>query len=390
MLFPFTLVSFFFFTHKLTCCHNNHTTHTHRGQYSVVYEAVQRGTGRHVAVKVVSEETTLKTQERAAAALKNINREMELMSTVKHPCCIQIYDRITYYQTHCFVLELAENDLFDYIRTNGPLREDVAQCLFVQMLSAIKYLHGLHIVHRDLKPENMLLVQDGDCLIVKVTDFGLATIVDQNHLAQTLCGTPQYVSPEIVMNRKSSTAHGYGSSVDMWSLGAVLYTMLSATTPFNDKDPHIYEHILRGAVQFPPDRWAHVSADAQGIVRGLMTVDVAQRLTSAQCMARPWCRQGLQRLAHTASDTLKALATEELAHATAAAAAATAAAGAETLPAETSSTPLPPPLREQVLPSTLKRDCSVMEDDDVGQTPPKRPHVGDPHAVPPAGPTFGL
>ena len=330
-------------------------------------------------MKVVSEETTLKTQERAAVALKNINREMELMSTVKHPCCIQIYDRITYLQTHCFVLELAENDMFDYIRTNGPLREDVAQCLFVQMLSAIKYLHGVHIVHRDLKPENLLLVQDGNCLVVKVTDFGLATIVDQNHLAQTLCGTPQYVSPEIVMNRKSSTAHGYGSSVDMWSLGAVLYTMLSATTPFNDKDPHIYEHILRGAVQFPPDRWARVSADAQSIVRGLMTVDVAQRLTSAQCMARPWCLQGLQRLAHTTSATLRALAAEELAHATAPSV-------AETL----SAAPATPPRRDQMLPSTLKRDCSAMEDDDVGQTPTKRPHVGDPHAVPMAVHPLGL
>lgn len=374
-------------------------THTHRGQYSVVYEAVERGSGRHVAVKVVSEETTLKTQERAAAALKNINREMELMSKVKHPCCIQIYDRITYFQTHCFVLELAEHDLFDYIRTSGALREDVAQCLFVQMLSAIKYLHGLHIVHRDLKPENLLLVQDGDCLVVKVTDFGLATIVDQNHLAQTLCGTPQYVSPEIVMNRKSSTAHGYGSSVDMWSLGAVLYTMLSATTPFNDKDPHIYEHILRGAVQFPPDRWARVSPAAQGIVRGLMTVDVAQRLTSAQCLRRPWCLEGLRRLTQTHSATLSALAKEELALATEplgtpaaretpppAVPSSSSSSAAATATTTTPTTPL-----HSLLPSTLKRDCSAMEDDDsIGETPPKRAHVADPSAAPSTVSVFGL
>ena len=240
----------------------------------MVYEAVQRATGLHVAVKVVSEQTTLQAPEKTAAARKNIAREMEIMMMVRHPCCIHIYSCVAHLQTHCFVLELAPHDLFDYLRTYGALPEAVAQCMFVQMLSAIKYLHARNIVHRDLKPENMLIIPDEDCLVVKVTDFGLATVVDQNHLAQTLCGTPQYVSPEIIRNRNSSTAHGYGTSVDMWSLGAILYTMLSATTPFNDKDPHIYEHILSGALQFPPERWSRVSSTAVGILRGLMNVDV--------------------------------------------------------------------------------------------------------------------
>lgn len=284
-----------------------------RGQYSIVYEAVEKSTGEHFAVKVVSEEVTLKTPEKTEAAMRNINREMSIMQLLNHWCCIRVLRYINFNRTHCFVLELAGIDLFEYIRRNGPLPETIAQCLFVQMLSAIKYLHKLNVIHRDMKPENILLVQDGDCLICKVTDFGLARVLEQQELAITLCGTPLYVSPEIVQTRESKNPHGYGPSVDMWSLGAILYTMLSAMTPFNDQDPLIYQHILNGAIKFPRDRWSRISGDALSIVQGLMTVDVSRRLTCAQCFATPWCIQGLQHLSHTHSRVLNELAKEELA-----------------------------------------------------------------------------
>ena len=112
--------------------------------------------------------------------------------------------------------------------------EENARKLMIQVLSAVEYLHNRQIIHRDLKPENILLVSSKNDIEVKVTDFGLAKKANRDGL-KTFCGTPQYFAPEVLKRKNNAQSGGrYGAAVDMWSLGVILYILLSGSFPFAD------------------------------------------------------------------------------------------------------------------------------------------------------------
>lgn len=119
-----------------------------------------------------------------------------------------------------------------------------------------EYLHSYNVIYRDLKPENLLIDKDG---YLKLTDFGFAKIVKSR--TYTLCGTPEYLAPEILTNK------GHGKGVDWWTLGVLLYEMVAGIDPFNDDDPMgIYKKILKGVVRFPKK----FSKDARSLVKHLL------------------------------------------------------------------------------------------------------------------------
>jgi serine/threonine protein kinase len=167
----------------------------------------------------------------------------------------------------------------------------------------------------DLKPENVLLVQQrGGMEIAKITDFGLATILQPFQMARTLCGTPQYVAPEILVQAKAdpSTASGYGNAVDLWSLGAILYVMLSGNPAFDHSRRDLFDLILTGSYSFPPEVWGTISCEATELVHNLLVVDPAMRITADRALSNPWCYRALQRLKAEGS-TLAEMAAKELA-----------------------------------------------------------------------------
>ena len=159
-------------------------------------------------------------------------------------------------------------ELFTLLRHSRRFPAQVAKFYISEVALAIDFLHKHNIVYRDLKPENILIAADGH---LKLIDFGFAKITAQsNGMCWTLCGTPDYLAPEIIR------ARGYNSSVDWWSVGVLLFEMLAGYPPFYTEDNNpikLYEKILAGHVQYP----SFFEAGAKDLLKSLLTADLSKR-----------------------------------------------------------------------------------------------------------------
>ncbi|CAJ0947545.1 unnamed protein product, partial [Mesorhabditis belari] len=222
------------------------------------------------------------------------------MCSIKNPFCMGYLD---YYEDELrsyIVLEFAAGgDLFTkithYQDADGQcigLTENLSKLYTYQIMKALEYLHLRGITHRDIKPENILLLEKMDLTIIKLCDFGLAKIMYQASTMNSYVGTPSYIAPEI-----RDTAEAYTSAVDLWSTGVVLFLMLSGYPPFcesyNDMD--LEKQIRTGRLLFSP-RWKRVSIDAQKLVRCMLTVNCANRITAAEALQHQWFDAGTKEL----------------------------------------------------------------------------------------------
>jgi serine/threonine protein kinase len=205
---------------------------------------------------------------------------------MEHPSIIKAVDVFEDKRKVKIVLELCEGgDLFDQMlkRSEKCLDESTVAWITCKIARALKYLHSHYVCHRDLKPENILFTKNGQ---IKITDFGLAHYLKFSpdiDVMHTCCGTPHYVAPEILGSDE------YGVQVDFWSLGVILYVMLSGSQPFNSKSIHvIYDKITRGQYQFPSPRWDKISNEAISCIKGLMHIDPKQRLNCDTLCQHPF------------------------------------------------------------------------------------------------------
>lgn len=169
------------------------------------------------------------------------------------------------------------------------LPESSAKFFFIQMAEAMKYLHDKGITHRDIKPDNILLATEDEETLLKVTDFGLSKFVKKNSIMKTLCGTPQYVAPEILTTRGKGS---YTKKVDIWSMGCCLYACLAGSVPFTGGEhgdvQHIANDIVRGSLRFDPVRWQSVSQSAVSMVTKCLTKNPAKRPSIEDLRAHRW------------------------------------------------------------------------------------------------------
>jgi calcium/calmodulin-dependent protein kinase I len=249
------------------------------GSFAVVKHGIDRSNGTEVAVKVIDKSKLTKEDEDALLT------EVEILGSVNHPHIVRlyrVYDSAKYFY---MVMELCSGgELFDRIVEKSKYSECEAASVITSLASALDYCHSRGIVHRDLKPENLLLKAKSD-ETVKIADFGLAKVGNSKALMTTSCGTPGYVAAEVLAGRP------YTSQVDLWSVGVILYVLLCGFPPFYSESGsnfELFEQIKAGAYEFPSPYWDHVSGEAKSLVKMLLTVDPAHRLTAKQLLVHPW------------------------------------------------------------------------------------------------------
>jgi len=217
--------------------------------------------GNFYAVKFMKKHDIIKLKQ-----VDHINGERNLMSKIQFPfivCMLGSFkdERYVYIVMEC----VGGGELFTHLRRARKFTDEQSKFYGAQTGAAFEHIHSKNIVHRDLKPENILLTADG---YSKLTDFGFAKVVEPGSRTYTLCGTPEYIAPEVLLNK------GHGKPVDWWTLGILIYEMIVGQPPFCDEEPMgIYQKILAGKIYFPK----YFDKNAKTLVKKLLTADLSKR-----------------------------------------------------------------------------------------------------------------
>jgi protein kinase X len=230
------------------------------GTYGRVYSVNHKITNKQYAVKVMKKKDVFKMKQ-----IQHVHNEKDIMYRLDNPFIVKMYgtgqDNNNIFMLMDYV---TGGEIFGYLRQVNKFPNDVAKFYLAEIILALEYLHRMNIVYRDLKPENILLDSRGH---VRLTDFGFSKVVTDR--TWTLCGTPEYIAPEIIASK------GYGKAVDWWSLGVLLYEMLVGYPPFFDKDVFgLYQKILTNEIVYPK----FLSPAAKDLIKQLLQLDPMKRL----------------------------------------------------------------------------------------------------------------
>uniref|UniRef100_A0A3B4Z4F1 non-specific serine/threonine protein kinase n=1 Tax=Stegastes partitus TaxID=144197 RepID=A0A3B4Z4F1_9TELE len=197
---------------------------------------------------------------------------------------VQLFEVIETEKTLYLIMEYASGgEVFDYLVSHGRMKEVEARAKFRQIVSAVHYCHTKNIVHRDLKAENLLLDADAN---IKIADFGFSNEFTLGNKLDTFCGSPPYAAPELFQGKKYD-----GPEVDVWSLGVILYTLVSGSLPFDGQNlKELRERVLRGKYRVP----FYMSTDCEGILRRFLVLNPAKRCTLEQVMKDKWINSGYE------------------------------------------------------------------------------------------------
>ncbi|XP_058847885.1 MAP/microtubule affinity-regulating kinase 3 isoform X11 [Acipenser ruthenus] len=249
-----------------------------KGNFAKVKLARHILTGREVAIKIID-----KTQLNPTS-LQKLFREVRIMKILNHPNIVKLFEVIETDKTLYLIMEYASGgEVFDYLVAHGRMKEKEARSKFRQIVSAVQYCHQKHIVHRDLKAENLLLDAD---MNIKIADFGFSNEFTLGNKLDTFCGSPPYAAPELFQGKKYE-----GPEVDVWSLGVILYTLVSGSLPFDGQNlKELRERVLRGKYRIP----FYMSTDCENLLKRFLVLNPIKRGTLEQIMKDRWINAGCE------------------------------------------------------------------------------------------------
>src|ERR1700722_13939957 len=249
-----------------------------KGASGRVKVAKHRVTGQLAAVKIlplqplITSRASLATRQAKSDKHRfGIDREITMMKLMDHPNIMRIYDVYEGETELYLVLEYVKGgELFDFIVKHGRLRPHLALTFFKQIICGLNYAHAFSIIHRDLKPEN-ILIHSLEPPLIKIADWGMAAFAPPLIQLETYCGSPHYVSPEIVNGQKYE-----GTASDVWSCGVILFVLLVGSLPFEEEDIWLLLNKVKTGKYTIPE-W--VDPLAKDLIRKMLVVDVAKRIT---------------------------------------------------------------------------------------------------------------
>ncbi|XP_016536679.1 serine/threonine-protein kinase BRSK2-like isoform X8 [Poecilia formosa] len=233
-------------------------------------------TGQKVAIKIVNREKL------SESVLMKVEREIAILKLIEHPHVLKLHDVYENKKYLYLVLEhVSGGELFDYLVKKGRLTPKEARKFFRQIISALDFCHSHSICHRDLKPENLLLDEKNN---IRIADFGMASLQVGDSLLETSCGSPHYACPEVIRGEKYD-----GRKADAWSCGVILFALLVGALPFDDDNlRNLLEKVKLGVFHMPH----FIPPDCQNLLRGMIEVDAAKRLTLEQIQKHTWYLAG--------------------------------------------------------------------------------------------------
>uniref|UniRef100_K4A6J2 Protein kinase domain-containing protein n=1 Tax=Setaria italica TaxID=4555 RepID=K4A6J2_SETIT len=247
------------------------------GAYSQVWLGRHRARGAEVAVKEIA-------MERLSSKLReSLLSEVDILRRIRHPNVIALHDSIKDHGRIYLILEYCRGgDLHGYLQRHKRVSETVAKHFIRQLASGLQMLRDNNVVHRDLKPQNILLVENNENSLLKIADFGFAKFLQPFALAETLCGSPLYMAPEVMQAQK------YDAKADLWSVGVILYQLVTGIPPFNgDNQIQLLKNILRSReIQFPSD--CELSHGCIDLCRKLLRLNSVERLTVEEFVHHPF------------------------------------------------------------------------------------------------------
>mmetsp|Transcript_14823 Transcript_14823/g.17321 ORF Transcript_14823/g.17321 Transcript_14823/m.17321 type:complete len:378 (+) Transcript_14823:1815-2948(+) len=270
------------------------------GTYSQVFLAKNRFSGVSFACKVINKYAVSKQQQ--------LKDEIAILTSIQHQGIIGLHDFFETENELLLILDLATGgELYDRLLQDKKFSEEDTKKIITSLLDSCSYLHERGVVHRDIKLENILLVSSSSRNDIRLTDFGIAKVLDsyeekprlrkstsysekmnqasrkrQRKRAYTTCGTDYYISPEIL------TGEGYCETVDMWSVGVVMYILLTGRPPFTNEGGCIRNKIMAGQVCTAGPEWSQLSTGAKDLISKFLTVDPEARITATQAMKHAW------------------------------------------------------------------------------------------------------
>ncbi|KAJ6235605.1 protein kinase [Anaeramoeba flamelloides] len=245
-----------------------------KGSFSKVKLATHVETNENVAIKIISKAGSELDRDQ----LSLIRREITIQKLLKHPNVLEIFQVYEQQDKLFLILEyVSHGELFDYIIKCGKVPTNQTRKFFQQIIYGLEHLHSFSISHRDLKPENLLLDENNN---IKISDFGMAKITKSGKLLKTACGSPHYVSPEIINGRKYD-----GKKSDIWSCGVILYALLCGSLPFDQEDySQLLFHIKKGRYLLP----THLNELEKDLISRMLNIHPDERISIRDIKRHPW------------------------------------------------------------------------------------------------------